>query len=193
MSIEHGPDCRPEDMSEPDEEGMRDCRTCGLWEKQLERRGLDNPYLAIDGQEVYFSIVHDSWVVRWSQAGEDYSENITEWEASELVHEYAKAKRLEHENTVRSWAFNSERLNITLGICGNDQEGSFGNATLQGTGNDPALEFSVAVHVEVPADITNQEDLADYLGRMFGDIVHRWPVLHVEVQLGLDGDGEEVE
>jgi hypothetical protein len=30
--IEHLPECEPEDMSEPDEEGIRDCMRCGLWE-----------------------------------------------------------------------------------------------------------------------------------------------------------------
>jgi hypothetical protein len=29
--IEHLPDCKPEHMSEPDEEGIRDCFNCGLW------------------------------------------------------------------------------------------------------------------------------------------------------------------
>jgi len=38
-AIEHGPDCRPEDMSEPDEEGIRDCRCCGLWETRYYSDG----------------------------------------------------------------------------------------------------------------------------------------------------------
>lgn len=31
--IEHAADCRPEHMTEPDEEGLRDCMNCGLWER----------------------------------------------------------------------------------------------------------------------------------------------------------------
>jgi hypothetical protein len=29
--IPHADDCRPEHLSEPDEEGIRDCENCGLW------------------------------------------------------------------------------------------------------------------------------------------------------------------
>jgi hypothetical protein len=89
------------------------------------------------------------------------------------------------------WAFNSERLHITGGIPGDAQEGSFMNATLQSTANDPNLEFSVAVHVEIPLQITSEERLMEYLGGIFGDVVHQHPELHVEIQLGPEGDGEE--
>lgn len=86
------------------------------------------------------------------------------------------------------WPFNSQRLKITGGICGDAQEGEFMNATLQGTGKDD-LEFSVAVHVEIPDEIDTEQKLADYLGRIFGDVVHQRPELHVEIQLGPYGDG----
>jgi len=91
----------------------------------------------------------------------------------------------------RLWPFNSERLQITLGIPGDHQEGSFMNATLQGTGNHD-LEFSVAVHVEIPERIKTQEQLADYLGHeIFGQVVHDNPALHVEIQLGPYGRGDD--
>lgn len=90
----------------------------------------------------------------------------------------------------RGWAFNSGRLQITLGICGDAQEGGFMNATLQGTGKDD-LEFSIAVHVEVPDGVDTEEKLADYLGGIFGQIVHDHPELHVEMQIGPFGNGED--
>lgn len=34
-SIEHLPDCRPEHLTKPDEEGLSDCTNCGLWEQTL--------------------------------------------------------------------------------------------------------------------------------------------------------------
>lgn len=86
--------------------------------------------------------------------------------------------------TERPWAFNNERLKITLGISGADQESSFMNATLQDTANDPNLDFSIATHVEVPADITTEDDLAQYLGGIFGDIIDKHAGVHIEIQLG---------
>ena len=91
----------------------------------------------------------------------------------------------------RPWAFNSERLKITLGVPGDDQESSFMNATLQWTANDPELAFSIAVNVGVPADVVNEEQLATYLGGIFGDVVHEHPEVHVEIQLGPMEDEEE--
>lgn len=93
----------------------------------------------------------------------------------------------------RGWAFNSGRLQITLGIPGADQEGGFMNATLQSTGNKPELDFSIAIHVEVPSHVVTEEELADYLGGMFQQVVHEHPELHVEMQIGPYGDGEEDE
>jgi len=85
--------------------------------------------------------------------------------------------------TERPWAFNSEKLKITLGVPGDAQESSFMNATLQWTANDPELAFSIAVHLEVPADVVNEDRLATYLGNIFGDIVHTHPEVHVEIQI----------
>lgn len=89
------------------------------------------------------------------------------------------------------WAFNSERLRIHGGICGDAQEGSFMNATLQSTGNEPNLEFSIAVHVEVPAEIVTEELLMDYLGGLFGQVVHAHRELHIEIQLGPEERGDD--
>lgn len=32
-TIEHGPNCTPKDMGPADDEGIRDCFGCGLWEE----------------------------------------------------------------------------------------------------------------------------------------------------------------
>jgi hypothetical protein len=82
--------------------------------------------------------------------------------------------------TVRS----SERLDIEDGWTGNEQQASFANATLQSTGNDPNMEFSVAVHVEIPASIKSQDQLFGYLHGLFGQVVQVFPSLHVEIKLG---------
>ena len=84
----------------------------------------------------------------------------------------------------RGWHFNDSRLMLTLGVLGRDQEGSFMNATLQSTENEPSLAFSIAVHVEVPDEVTTEEGLAEYLGGIFGQIRHDHPELHVEIQIG---------
>jgi hypothetical protein len=89
------------------------------------------------------------------------------------------------------WAYNSERLKIFGGITGDAQEGSFMNATLQSTGNDPNLEFSVAVHVEIPAAIETQEQLMNFLGGIFGEVIYQQDGLHVEIQLGPAEDGRD--
>jgi hypothetical protein len=91
---------------------------------------------------------------------------------------------VEEESHERPWAWNSRRLTITLGITGSAQEGSFTNATLQHPENEPNLAFSIAVHVDVPADVTDEDALAEYLDGIFGDVVHEHPELHVEIQLG---------
>lgn len=89
------------------------------------------------------------------------------------------------------WASNSERLKIFGGIDGDAQESDFMNATLQSTANDPNLEFSIAVHVEIPAAIETQEQLMNFLGGIFGDVVYQHDGLHVEIQLGPAGDGSD--
>lgn len=95
------------------------------------------------------------------------------------------------ENSERPWAFNSERFQIHMGICGDDQESSFMNATLQRTDNDPDLEFSISTHVEIPAFIRSEEALAGWLGMIFGDFLYERPEVHIEIQLGPAGDGEK--
>lgn len=97
---------------------------------------------------------------------------------------------IDQQQGERGWAFNRDRLQITLGINGRSQEGSFANATLQGTGNDPELDFSIAIHVEVPSHITTEEALAEYLGGIFSQIVYDHPALHVEMQIGPFDGGE---
>jgi len=91
----------------------------------------------------------------------------------------------------RPWPYNSERLRIFMGICGDAQESSFMNATLQSTANDPNLEFSIATYVEIPANITTETQLADFLGGIFGEVAYQNPRLHFEIQIGPEGDGEE--
>lgn len=90
----------------------------------------------------------------------------------------------------RPWRGNSERLQIHMGICGDEQESSFMNATLQRTGNDPALEFSIATHVEIPALVRSEESLAGWLGLIFDDFVHEHPEVRIEIQLGSTGDSQ---
>jgi hypothetical protein len=96
----------------------------------------------------------------------------------------------ELKTTERRWAHNSERLTITLGVPGDAQQSDFMNATLQTTGNDPNLEFSVAVHVEIPSHIVKEDQLAEYLGAIFAQVTNLQPALHVDIQLGPEGDGE---
>ena len=65
------------------------------------------------------------------------------------------------------------------------------NATLQSTDNDPNLDFSISVHVEVPAHITTEEVLFDYLHGLFSQVVQVFPALHVNIKLGPFGRGED--
>lgn len=88
----------------------------------------------------------------------------------------------------------SEHLWITTGVPGNDQEGSFMNATLQ----DDAWghEFSVSIHVAVPFDCT-EDELRDYLRDVFQTAIDATDrefaqgTLNVEIQLGPAGSGED--
>ena len=66
----------------------------------LVQRGLDDPYITADGRELYFSTVHGSWAVRWTEGGsEAFSANVDEAEAERLIREalmeaaVARAKR----------------------------------------------------------------------------------------------------
>lgn len=85
----------------------------------------------------------------------------------------------------------SERLEIESGWTGDEQETSFTNATLQSTGMDPDMEFSVAVHVECPAGVVTEGELFEYLHGLFSEVVHQFPRLHVEIKLGPAGAGED--
>jgi hypothetical protein len=40
-TIEHDPSCTPNQMTPPDEEGIRDCLGCGLWEQIPHGPGPD--------------------------------------------------------------------------------------------------------------------------------------------------------
>ena len=73
--------------------------------------------------------------------------------------------------TVRS----SERLDIEDGWSGNQQEAEFMNATLQSTATDPDMEFSVAVHVEIPARIDSEAKLFGYLYGVFDQVTQKFP------------------
>lgn len=90
-----------------------------------------------------------------------------------------------------AWEHNSERLKMYLGIPGDEQESDFMNATLQETANDPNLEFSIATHVEIPALIRSERSLAGWLGMIFEDFIHEHPEVHIEIQIGPAGNGEE--
>lgn len=82
-------------------------------------------------------------------------------------------------------------LEIETGVCGNDQEGSFMNATLQSHGE---LEFSIATYVSVPDEITSEGELQSYLTLLLGGLLYRAdgksPV-SFEVQLGPAGSGDD--
>lgn len=82
----------------------------------------------------------------------------------------------------------SEHLWITTGINGNTQESSFMNATLQRVDQ---LEFSVAVHVDVPfQESASEAKLREYLREVFEvaikqtDLRYGTGTLTVEIQLG---------
>jgi hypothetical protein len=85
----------------------------------------------------------------------------------------------------------TERLDIEGGWTGNEQEAEFTNATLQSTGMDPDMEFSIAVHVECPAGVVTEGELFSYLHGLFGQVVQVFPSLHVEIKLGPAGAGED--
>ena len=94
-------------------------------------------------------------------------------------------------DTETPWSFNSKRLDITKGITGDGQEGSFMNATLQ-SAQGGELEFSVAIYIDVPETVRGEDALADFLGhKVFGEFVHQHPEASVVIQLGPAGDGEE--
>ena len=69
---------------------LHDGDTCPVHETETidaldTSRGPDAAWITPDGSEVYFSTVHNSWVRRWEQGGEPYSENISETQAATLT------------------------------------------------------------------------------------------------------------
>jgi hypothetical protein len=80
-------------------------------------------------------------------------------------------------------------LTIETGICGNDQESSFMNATLQAHGD---LEFSIATYVvSIPPDIQTEKQLRAYLEYVFGGLFMDRrlgePGVRFEIQIGPAG------
>lgn len=72
-------------------------------------------------------------------------------------------------------------LEFELGVLASDQESAFMNATLQ-----PApggIAFSVAVYVDVPAEWTGEEAVAEYLRGLLSELAGR-PNVQVQVQIG---------
>lgn len=81
-------------------------------------------------------------------------------------------------------------LSIETGICGDEQESSFMNATLQ---SHEGLEFSIATHIDVPPDIKTEEDLARHLDWVCRDVLERLCGISFEVQIGPAGSGPDEE
>lgn len=61
-------------------------------------------------------------------------------------------------------------LHIVTGVNGDDQMGSFQNATLQST-PDYKLDYSISTHVDIPPDIARrgEEAVANHLAFVLGD------------------------
>lgn len=75
-------------------------------------------------------------------------------------------------------------VKVTGGICADDQQGSFENATMQYAGD--YLSFSVKTNLEVPDGIANQGEkpAADYIESMLRRASSLVPGLAFEVQIG---------
>lgn len=56
------------------------------------------------------------------------------------------------------------QVQVRTGVDGDSQDSSFGNATLQATG-DHTIEFSIATTAQVPADVSGrgEQAVADFL------------------------------
>lgn len=87
----------------------------------------------------------------------------------------------------------SEQLWITDGVSGGEQEGSFMNATLQGS---EGVSFSIAVHVGLPASVRTEAQVHRFLKDVFLDAIEHTDklygqsTLNVEIQIGPTDDGE---
>jgi hypothetical protein len=90
--------------------------------------------------------------------------------------------------TERAWAFNSQRLQITLGVPGETQRHEFQNATLQPASviedGEFKLDFSIAVYVDVPEYVDTEDLLAEYLAEIFRKLCRDNPEVNVEIQVG---------
>lgn len=82
------------------------------------------------------------------------------------------------------------RLKIETSVPGNDQEGSFANATLQTIRED--FEFSIATYISVSPSVTTEAELATLISNVLAPIVADDPRISFEVQLGPYGDGPEL-
>ena len=79
-------------------------------------------------------------------------------------------------------------IEIERDICGDAQESSFTNATLQS--GPPGYEFSIAVHLDVPIiGVYDQDTLANFIKHTFDPIVDN-PRVQISVQMGREGAGE---
>lgn len=84
----------------------------------------------------------------------------------------------------------SESLWIDTGIPGAEQESNFMNATLQKL-RDENVDFSVACHIGVGAEVKTEEQLFDYLADLLGRVTEAFPDLNFEVQIGPYGEGDD--
>ena len=79
-------------------------------------------------------------------------------------------------------------IDIERDICGDEQQSSFQNATLQS--GPPGYEFSIAVHLDVPLiGVYDQGTLEAFIRRTFADL-ERDPRVSISVQMGREGGGE---
>ena len=79
-------------------------------------------------------------------------------------------------------------IDIERDICGDEQQSSFQNATLQS--GPPGYEFSVAVHLDVPLiGCYDQDTLEQFIKRTFAPIAHD-PRVSIHVQMGREGAGD---
>lgn len=85
----------------------------------------------------------------------------------------------------------SEWLRIATGITGDAQQSDFMNGTLQSAGIESALEFTVQTFVGVPASVTTEAELRDYLRSVFGQVEALGLDLAFDIQIGPAGDGSE--
>ena len=80
-------------------------------------------------------------------------------------------------------------IEFELGICGDAQESSFMNATLQNVNGSP-LEFSIAVYVDINAADLTEGDVEEYLEDVFAGLSGR-PDVNVRIQIGPEGAGDD--